>query len=208
MYAMDLECDNNSVLGTGNCPFNGDDCWDCDPLQQFRDMGCATCIANGGHYCEMGNGQPVCSSPQYAAIIPNACKVGEGGTPYVTTCDVDAPLPSALGTCGRGNRGNGICPNIIKCCSDSGWCGTTVDYCGSESRTPVPSPAGGTHFTNIINNNNNNNNSIQTSAAIGSRNSTLLWSIIPIGTVIFFGLTIICKIYVIKRKNPEQEAVV
>ena len=32
--------------------------------------------------------------------------------------------------CGGGRRGNGNCPSLGNCCSSSGWCGVSVDYCG------------------------------------------------------------------------------
>jgi len=62
---------------------------------------------------------------------------GEYGTlpPTVSSAPATAPTSSPAGTpCGGGNIGNGICSNGM-CCSKWGWCGTTVDYCG----TGVPS---------------------------------------------------------------------
>jgi hypothetical protein len=37
------------------------------------------------------------------------------------------------GTCGSGNVGNGICANVVECCSSHGWCGVTADHCGGSS---------------------------------------------------------------------------
>jgi hypothetical protein len=78
-YPLDLECDAGTF-----CPANSD-CFDCDPFQRFRDMGCNECVANGGVFCELSTGQNVCSSPEMAAIFPNAC-LGSGGTNYTSTC--------------------------------------------------------------------------------------------------------------------------
>lgn len=39
---------------------------------------------------------------------------------------------SKSGTCGNGNRGDGICSNG-ECCSEHGWCGTSAEHCGSTS---------------------------------------------------------------------------
>ena len=44
-----------------------------------------------------------------------------------------------VGTCGGGNRGDGICPFRGYCCSSWGWCGTTDDYCDDDSNVPTPS---------------------------------------------------------------------
>ena len=40
---------------------------------------------------------------------------------------------NALGTCGGGSTGNGICPNNDECCSQYGFCGTTPDHCSGSS---------------------------------------------------------------------------
>ena len=85
-FALDLECDDPT--GLNFCPTNSD-CFDCDPFQQFRDQGCNACVANGGRYCETAGGLPVCSSPDIAAVAPNAC-LGGGGTPYMATCATEA----------------------------------------------------------------------------------------------------------------------
>jgi len=84
-FASDMECDDPSGLNL--CPANSD-CFDCDPFQQFRDQGCDACTSNGGLYCETAEGVPVCSSPDIAAIAPDACSEG-GGTPYMSACGTD-----------------------------------------------------------------------------------------------------------------------
>ena len=50
---------------------------------------------------------------------------------------VPAPAPaprrisgSSSGTCGSGNRGNGICSDE-KCCSKWGWCGSSSEHCSN-----------------------------------------------------------------------------
>ena len=59
-----------------------------------------------------------------AICLPNG---GQGGT----------PTPPSGGTCGNGNRGNGVCANG-QCCSQFGWCGTTSAHCNGA---PAPAPA-------------------------------------------------------------------
>lgn len=49
----------------------------------------------------------------------------------------ECPLVTS-GTCGGGNRGDGICPYDGHCCSKWGYCGTTPEYCESDA---APSPS-------------------------------------------------------------------
>jgi len=98
VHALDLVCDAGNA-----CPFNTD-CFDCDPFLQYRDLGCQGCIDNGGRYCETGLGLSVCSSPEIAAALPNACINSSGGTAYMATCD-DEPI--SLDTC---DVANDSCP--------------------------------------------------------------------------------------------------
>ena len=81
-FQFDLECDDPSGLNL--CPLNSD-CFDCDPLMQFRNQGCEVCTNNGGGYCETGDGTPICSSPEIAVVFPDVC-TDEGGTPYTAFC--------------------------------------------------------------------------------------------------------------------------
>jgi hypothetical protein len=46
-----------------------------------------------------------------------------------------------VGTCGGGNRGDGICPFEGYCCSQYGWCGTTAEYCEDNIDSTVPTPS-------------------------------------------------------------------
>ena len=48
------------------------------------------------------------------------------------------------GTCGGGSIGNGLCPNINECCSEYGFCGTSVEYCTNKGNPgpPTPPPSG------------------------------------------------------------------
>eukprot|EP00985_Skeletonema_marinoi_P016898 scaffold9175_cov115-Skeletonema_marinoi.AAC.3 len=59
------------------------------------------------------------------------------------TGGVSPPSPSS-GTCGDGNRGNGICSDG-KCCSQYGWCGSSSAHCsGGGGGVSPPSPSSGT----------------------------------------------------------------
>ena len=44
------------------------------------------------------------------------------------------------GTCGGGDRGDGVCPYAGYCCSEWGYCGTTSEYC-AEGTNNVPTPS-------------------------------------------------------------------
>ena len=50
------------------------------------------------------------------------------------------------GTCGGGNRGNGVCSIEGECCSEFGWCGVDADHCGAGNGgvNPTPTPGSGT----------------------------------------------------------------
>ena len=76
---FDLFCD------AGNMCVADSDCFDCDPLQRFRMLGCETCVGKGGRYCVNGRGTPMCSSPDIAQQVPYACTVS-GGSAYTSTC--------------------------------------------------------------------------------------------------------------------------
>ena len=89
-FTLDLECDDPS--GLNFCPSNSD-CFDCDPFQQFRFAGCDACVANGGRYCEIADGTPVCSSPEIADLLPECLRFRGGGTPYMSSCDGGSPPP-------------------------------------------------------------------------------------------------------------------
>jgi hypothetical protein len=51
-------------------------------------------------------------------------------------------VPVAVGTCGNGVVGNGICPNKSLCCSQWGHCGTGSAYCPPPSKPSPPAVAG------------------------------------------------------------------
>jgi len=87
LFQFDLECDAGTFCASDS------DIFDCDSFQQFRLSGCEGCVANGGSYCETGNGVPVCSSPDIAQSLPEACSIlgavsgGQfAGTPYMSSC--------------------------------------------------------------------------------------------------------------------------
>jgi hypothetical protein len=50
-----------------------------------------------------------------------------------TLTPTPAPFSIEGGTCGDGNPGNGICPDVTACCSYFGWCGFGPEYCGSRN---------------------------------------------------------------------------
>lgn len=60
--------------------------------------------------------------------------VTEEETPYVK-----------VGTCGNGNKGDGVCAAEGECCSEWGWCGYTEEHCGNgaPSATPAVDPFAG-----------------------------------------------------------------
>lgn len=43
-------------------------------------------------------------------------------------------------TCGYGNVGDGVCPDVDLCCSKWGWCGYTAQHCAKDTEAPTPSP--------------------------------------------------------------------
>ena len=87
----------NRICNAGStCPA-GSDCFDCDPLQAYSNVGCETCVANGGRYCVTGRGVPFCNSPDIAEQVPYTC-TATGGSVYSSTCPsklqpVPAPVP-------------------------------------------------------------------------------------------------------------------
>ena len=82
-------------------------------------------------------------SPIEMPSTPNpTCPPGCIVTPDDTEED-ECPLVTT-GTCGDGNRGDGICPYAGHCCSEWGWCGTTAEHCEDTSDVaPTPSNVDG-----------------------------------------------------------------
>jgi len=82
----------NGVCDAGReCPVISD-CFDGDPLHRFRDLGCEGCTANGGVYCETGNGLPLCSAPEIAEFYPTACSEDGGTEYYMSACQYSCNL--------------------------------------------------------------------------------------------------------------------
>lgn len=64
--------------------------------------------------------------------------IGSGGSPPPPPPPPPPPSPSPpppSGTCGNGNRGNGVCADST-CCSPFGWCGTSPAHCGTGGGNP------------------------------------------------------------------------
>ena len=59
-------------------------------------------------------------------------RVGGGGM-MVPQSSSSTTTNNNGGTCGNGNRGNGICPKQDECCSEHGYCGSTSEHCGGSS---------------------------------------------------------------------------
>jgi hypothetical protein len=65
-------------------------------------------------------------------------------TPTNAPRPVPTPSPgSSSGTCGNGNRGNGVCADGT-CCSEYGWCGTSTEHCSGGGGGSPPTPSSGT----------------------------------------------------------------
>ena len=61
------------------------------------------------------------------------------------------------GTCGGGSVGNNICPNSSDCCSQYGFCGTTLEHCLGKQSSANTGSAGSTTGAVVSNNGNVNN---------------------------------------------------
>merc|ERR1712157_330488 len=57
-------------------------------------------------------------------------------SPYLDEI-LDEEKEDVTGTCGGGNRGNGICLDQSLCCSEYGYCGTGTDFCGDYDTPQV-----------------------------------------------------------------------
>ena len=151
--AFDLVCDDGSPGSVTSACSPNSDCFDCDPFQAFRFFGCGRCIANGGNYCEMADGSPVCSDPAIAALVPSACSFG-GGTHFMSLCPCvqsDTPYDAGFGGCptyAEGLDNHEFCASDVdsngvlaaEACTECGSC----ELVSSPSPAPSPSPNGGT----------------------------------------------------------------
>lgn len=93
------------------------------PFPSFNPLGSMMCDSNSTNTC-----------PDELCCVDDTCQdcvtdPGDGTKPIV-------------GTCGNGNRGDGICAWEGYCCSEWGWCGTTEEYCSVSSIAPTPSDGG------------------------------------------------------------------
>ncbi|KAL5555456.1 hypothetical protein UlMin_037692 [Ulmus minor] len=120
-----LCCSNSGQCGTtveycgpDNCQLN---CRQCG-VQTGGALSCneGFCCSNEGfcgtteHWCDSGHCQSQCwNSPPPPPTPP------------------PPPPPAATAVCGK-DAGGAYCPNNL-CCSNSGQCGTTVEYCGPDN---------------------------------------------------------------------------
>jgi len=85
----------------------------------------------------LGDGSPISTLPPVPAPIP-APPVSSPVQPPVALPPTN---PDVTGTCGGGNRGNGICPDQSHCCSGYGYCGTVeTGHCDGTPVSPVSPP--------------------------------------------------------------------
>ncbi|KAH9203658.1 hypothetical protein DL95DRAFT_321005, partial [Leptodontidium sp. 2 PMI_412] len=75
-----------------------------------------------------------CSKYGYCGTTSDYCSSGNCQPAY-GTCTAPPPPGSTTpdGTCGNVSNGNnhGYICKTGQCCSKYGWCGTTIDYCGT-----------------------------------------------------------------------------
>ena len=95
----------------------------------------------------------ICCTPQSDNTNNNSGgggRVGGGGGMMVP----QSSSTSNGGTCGNGNRGNGICPKQDECCSEHGYCGSTSEHCGGSSQATSsdwwdPTTSSSTRYTDM-----------------------------------------------------------
>ena len=86
-----------------------------------------------------GNGQcPIstdcCSQYGYCGTDPEHCAT----LPPVAEAEaaaISGIVEQTGGTCGGGNVGNGLCPISTDCCSEYGFCGTSIEHCTASTTT-------------------------------------------------------------------------
>jgi len=117
---------------------------DCGPIERIPMIRTGTVIAEIFVNCaEISiSGEPTPTppvrppSPRPPSPIPAPVQA-----PVQSPVDTSPIEPGTIGTCGGGNRGNGICPVISQCCSSWGHCGSDAAYCDSgDNTTPVTTP--------------------------------------------------------------------
>lgn len=86
-----------------------------------------------------GNGQcPIstdcCSQYGYCGTDPEHCATPlppvEAAAEAAATTGI---VEQTGGTCGGGNVGNGLCPISTDCCSEYGFCGTSIEHCTAST---------------------------------------------------------------------------
>jgi hypothetical protein len=131
---------NNNAVNTNNVSSNNNNVNNNSPLYNAV----ATC--GGG---KVGNGlcrkiNECCSTFGFCGTSDSHCEnrapvsgsaVGPssstttGNTNANTSNNAVVETPTVKGTCGGGQIGNNICPNNSECCSQYGFCGTTLQHC-------------------------------------------------------------------------------
>jgi hypothetical protein len=110
-----------------------EDCFDTPNWTDAYGQDCAYYAYNGGYRCALWGRDPGALDGSYGVALDNCCACGGGGidtslgsggvttaTTTTTTDDEgkdDDNAVMVVGTCGKGERGNGICANG-KCCSE------------------------------------------------------------------------------------------
>jgi len=83
--------------------------------------------------CPTGN-STVCGYGQHCYADVTCHETTNAPTDAPTNTPVqsptEAPDQGTIGTCGGGNRGNGVCSNPSHCCSEWGYCGSGDAWCG------------------------------------------------------------------------------
>ena len=119
------------------------------PTPVYRPNSAPVAPSNTEKKCGGGSrGNGICPDPTMCCSQWGYCGTGSGYCGVVDEDPTAAPVPNPTeapvddnNTCGGGSRGNGICLDSSLCCSQFGYCGTSVDHCGSVDGDPTAAPA-------------------------------------------------------------------
>jgi hypothetical protein len=120
-YVSAAMCGSGSI-GNGQCPIITD------------------CCSQYG-YCG--------TDPEHCATLPPveaaaAAGTGTGAAATIPTISTGIVEQTTGGTCGGGNVGNGQCPITTDCCSEYGFCGTSIEHCTASTTTTTTATTGTT----------------------------------------------------------------